>query len=88
LAARRIAKETLRSGHLYELYAHVRAQESRADPVSATAGGLLLYPAVGSSLSESFVTAGHRLGAATVDLSLSSVEVRDQLITAVTPYLG
>jgi 5-methylcytosine-specific restriction enzyme subunit McrC len=87
LSSGRFAKETLRSGHLYQLYAYVRAQES-SDPLGASAGGLLLYPAVGTSLAESFVTAGHRLGAATVDLSQSSVEVRDQLIAAVKPYLG
>ena len=84
----RLARETLRSGHLYELYAFVRAQESPVDHLAAAAGGLLLYPAVGSSLAESFVTSGHRLGAATVDLSRSSVDVRDQLIAAVEPYLG
>lgn len=87
LTPARFAKETLRSGHLYELYAYVRAQES-TEALGASAGGLLLYPAVGASLAESFVTAGHRLGAATVDLSLSSVQVRDQLIAAVKPYLG
>ncbi|WP_415855197.1 5-methylcytosine restriction system specificity protein McrC [Sinomonas sp. G460-2] len=88
LSSSKFARETLRSGHLLELYAFVRAQESPTDPLAAGAGGLLLYPAVNGTLMESFVTAGHRLGAATVDLSLSSVEVRDQLITAVRPYLG
>ncbi|WP_052207531.1 5-methylcytosine restriction system specificity protein McrC [Sinomonas humi] len=88
LTAGRFAKVTLRSGHLYELYTYVRAQEASLDRLAASAGGLLLYPAVGCSVAESFVTAGHRLGAATVDLSLSSVEVRDQLIAAVKPYLG
>ncbi|MDQ4503076.1 hypothetical protein [Sinomonas sp. ASV322] len=88
VASGRLARETLRRGHLLELYAYVRAQESPADALSPEAGGLLLYPAVGAALTESFVTAGHRLGAATVDLSLSSVDVRDQLIAAVAPYLG
>ncbi|MEA5454081.1 hypothetical protein SPF06_05025 [Sinomonas sp. JGH33] len=88
LAGGRLARETLRGGQLLELYAFVRAQESPTDALSAAAGGLLLYPAAGAALSESFVTAGHRLGAATIDLSLSSVEIRDRLIAAVAPYLG
>lgn len=84
----RFARETLSSGHLYELYAYVREQESGTDPASLTAGGLLLYPSTGTALAESFISSGHRLGAATVDLSVSSVLVREQLIEAVTPYLG
>ncbi|WP_175637494.1 5-methylcytosine restriction system specificity protein McrC [Sinomonas mesophila] len=88
LRAGRFARETLDSGHLYQLYTYVREQEDPADPASLGAGGLLLYPSAGSSLAESFVTAGHRLGAATVDLSVASVLVRDQLIAVVGPYLS
>ena len=84
----RFARETLNSGHLYQLYTFVREQESGLDPASLTAGGLLLYPSTGAPLAESFVSSGHRLGAATVDLSVPSVEVREQLISAVAPYLG
>lgn len=84
----RFARETLSSGHLYELYTYVREQESAADPASLAAGGLLLYPATGAALTESFISSGHRLGAATVDLSVASVLVRDQLIAAVAPYLA
>jgi 5-methylcytosine-specific restriction enzyme subunit McrC len=84
----RFARETLDSGHLYQLYTYVREQEDPADAASLGAGGLLLYPSAGASLSESFETAGHRLGAATVDLSVESVLVRDQLIAVVAPYLS
>ncbi|GAB3270222.1 5-methylcytosine-specific restriction endonuclease system specificity protein McrC [Sinomonas notoginsengisoli] len=84
----RFARETLSSGHLYELYTYVREQESGTDPASLTAGGLLIYPSAGSPLTESFISSGHRLGAATVDLSVASVLVRDQFIAAVAPYLG
>lgn len=84
----RFARETLNSGHLYQLYTFVREQESGLDPASLTAGGLLLYPSTGAPLAESFVSSGHRLGAATVDLSVPSVEVREQFISAVAPYLG
>ena len=84
----RFARETLSSGHLYQLYTYVREQESAADASSLGAGGLLLYPSTGAHLNESFVTAGHRLGAATVDLSVASVDVRNQLIAAVEPSHG
>jgi 5-methylcytosine-specific restriction enzyme subunit McrC len=84
----RFARETLKSGHLYQLYTYVREQESGTDPASLTASGLLLYPSTGTPLAESFISSGHRLGAATVDLSVASVLVRDQLIEAVAPYLG
>ena len=84
----RFARETLDSGHLYQLYAFVREQESAADPASLEAGGLLLYPSAGSPLAESFLSSGHRLGAATVDLSVASVLVREQFIAAVAPYLS
>ncbi|GHG58235.1 5-methylcytosine-specific restriction system specificity protein McrC [Sinomonas cellulolyticus] len=83
----RFARETLSSGHLFELYTYVREQESSTDPASLRAGGLLLYPSTGTALAESFVSSGHRLGAATVDLSVASVLVRDQLVAAVAPYL-
>lgn len=88
LRSGRFARETLSSGHLYQLYTYVREQESGTDPASLTASGLLLYPATGTPLAESFISSGHRLGAATVDLSVASVLVRDQLIAAVAPYLG
>ncbi|MCU6481975.1 5-methylcytosine restriction system specificity protein McrC [Arthrobacter sp. A2-55] len=73
-------KETFKSGHIYQLYAYVRTQEREIDPLSAGSEGILLYPATGQSVRESIQLSGHKITAATVDLTRPAVEVRQQLL--------
>jgi 5-methylcytosine-specific restriction enzyme subunit McrC len=71
--------QSLRSGYLYQIYAYLRTQVGRGDPLSDHAQGLLLHPAVGGHISEEVHIQGHRIRFATVDLATSGSELRRQL---------
>jgi 5-methylcytosine-specific restriction enzyme subunit McrC len=81
--------ETFRNTHLYQVYAYLRSQEGRDDPLADRASGLLLHPSVGRSLSETVEIQGHAIRFATVDLAASAGVIRRQLLKAIdTPFLG
>ena len=80
--------ETLRSGHLFQIYAYLRSQVGRGDRIADRAEGLLLHPSVGGSLDETAVIQGHPIRFATVDLAASSATIRRQLLNMVEPSPG
>jgi 5-methylcytosine-specific restriction enzyme subunit McrC len=60
--------QSLRSEHIYQLYAYLRSQEGRDDPWAHwayTAAGLLLHPSIEATVDESVEIQGHRLRFAT-----------------------
>ena len=73
-------EESLRSGYLYQMYAYLRSQEGSGDGYSDDAEGLLLHPAVGSSLDESVFIQGHKIRFMTVDLTASASDIRMELL--------
>lgn len=76
-------EKTLRSGHIYQIYAYLRSQEGGEDTLADTAVGVLLYPAVGERRQGAVVIQGHELRFAAVDLAASAREIREQLLQAV-----
>jgi len=76
-------EESLRSGYVYQIYAYLRSQEGKGDPLSAHASGLLLHPSVHAMVDESVVIQGHEIRFATVDLGATSREIRRQLLAVV-----
>ena len=79
-------EQTLRAGHVYQLYAYLRSQEGREDPGAAwaaAADGLLLHPAIGVAVDESVSIQGHRLRFATVDLAASHGEIHSRLLALI-----
>lgn len=79
--------QTLHSAYLYQIYAYLRSQVTETDPLTKTACGLLLHPAVGERVDESVVIQGHYIRFATVDLAATSGEIREQLISVIAPKL-
>ena len=75
--------ETLRSGYLFQIYAYLRSQAGRGDPIADRAEGLLLHPSVGGNVDETAVIQGHPIRFATVDLAASSATIRQQLLNVV-----
>lgn len=73
-------EETIRSGYLYQIYAYLRSQEGGGDPLSDRATGVLLHPSVDGRLHETVQIQGHEICFATVDLSRSAKEIREQLL--------
>ena len=51
--------ETLRSDHLFQIYAYLRSQAGRGDPAADRVEGLLLHPSVGGNVDETAVIQGH-----------------------------
>ena len=80
LQQRRFSGKAFNSGHLYQIYSYVRTQETSCDPMSTSAEGMLIYPATGMSLRESFDSSGHRFTMATVDLATAATQIRQQLL--------
>ena len=77
--------ETLRSTYLYQMYAYLRSQSGRGDPVADHAEGLMLHPCTGPSIDEAVVIQGHPIRFATVDLSGSSSTIRHRLLDVIQP---
>jgi 5-methylcytosine-specific restriction enzyme subunit McrC len=78
LGTGRFGNASLKSGYLYQMYAYLRSQEGR-DLRSDKAAGLLLHPAIGSTLREHVTIQGHTITFATVELSCPSTAVRNEL---------
>ncbi|MDG6347793.1 5-methylcytosine-specific restriction endonuclease system specificity protein McrC [Luteimonas sp. 8-5] len=72
--------KSLRSGYVYQIYAYLRSQVGRGDPLADHAIGLLLHPAIGKMFDETVVIQGHAIRFATVDLASSPTEIREQLL--------
>jgi 5-methylcytosine-specific restriction enzyme subunit McrC len=75
--------QTLRAGHVYQLYAYLRSQEGQDNPAAPwadSAAGLLLHPAIDTEVDESVQIQGHRLRFATVDLTASHADLRARLL--------
>ena len=79
-------EETLRSGYVYQIYAYLRSQEGKGDPLAENASGLLLHPSVGTMVNEAVVIQNHEIRFATVDLGASAGEIREQLLGVVEGY--
>jgi 5-methylcytosine-specific restriction enzyme subunit McrC len=73
-------EESLRSAHLYQMYAYLRSQVGRSDPLADRTSGLLLHPCIGMPLDETVVIQGHAIRFATVDLTASASEIRARLL--------
>jgi 5-methylcytosine-specific restriction enzyme subunit McrC len=67
--------QRFKTGHLYQLYAYLRSQERTDDPLSVTADGMLLYPAIDLDVDEAALVQGHRIRFATIDLARPTAEV-------------
>lgn len=80
-------EETLRSGYIYQIYAYLRSQVGRGDPLADCASGLLLHPSVDSAVDETVVIQGHGIRFATVDLTASPGEIRSQLLRLCEPAI-
>ena len=81
----RYRDQTLRSGYLYQIYAYLRSQAGRGDPLADQAEGLLLHPSAGVGVDEAAVIQGHRIRFATVDLTASTSEIRTRLLQVCDP---
>lgn len=73
-------EETLRSGYIFQIYAYLMSQKNNNDLLSLSSAGLLLHPSVGSRVDETVTIQGHAIRFATVDLSVSSDEIRSRLL--------
>ncbi|MBL0422606.1 5-methylcytosine-specific restriction endonuclease system specificity protein McrC [Ramlibacter sp. AW1] len=78
-------EETLRSGYLYQIYAYLRSQVGRGDPLADCASGLLLHPSVGDMVDETVAIQRHHIRFATVDLTASPANIRAQLLRLCAP---
>lgn len=75
-------KETVRSLHLYQLFAYLKNLEPRGG-VDAQAEGILLYPVVDQNIRLSYQIPGHMVRIRTVDLSRPWQEIHNDLLQIV-----
>ena len=76
-------EQTLDSGYIYQMYAYLRSQVGRGDPLADGASGILLHPAVGTMVDEEVEIQGHSIRFTTVDLMAAPAEIRSQLLRLV-----
>ncbi|MWP49224.1 MULTISPECIES: 5-methylcytosine-specific restriction endonuclease system specificity protein McrC [unclassified Gilliamella] len=74
------------SHHLYQLYAYLRSQEKDSDPLSVSASGMLLYPAVGVTVNENMTIQGHKLSFCTIDLTQDNNIIRNSLLALLNSF--
>jgi 5-methylcytosine-specific restriction enzyme subunit McrC len=79
-------KESLRSGYIYQIYAYLRSQVGKGDPLDEHASGLLLHPSIGEEIDETVVIQGHKIRFATVDLAAPTGDIRRQLLKFAEPW--
>jgi 5-methylcytosine-specific restriction enzyme subunit McrC len=72
-------RETVRSLHLYQLFAYLKNLEARGG-IDAQAEGILLYPVVDRNVRLSYQMPGHMLRVRTVDLSCPWEEIHNELL--------
>jgi 5-methylcytosine-specific restriction enzyme subunit McrC len=68
-------EEVLKSGYVYQLYAYLRSQARCEDPLSESAEGILLHPAIDADVDETVRIQGHDLRFVTVDLARPAAEI-------------
>ena len=80
----------LKSEHIYQIYAYLRSQERRSDPLSIHSTGVLLYPSIDYDVDEAAVIQGHKIRFATVDLAADSAAIWQRLrdIAPTAPLAG
>jgi 5-methylcytosine-specific restriction enzyme subunit McrC len=79
----RYGNQSLKSDHIYQLYAYLRSQENTGDPMSYRSTGVLLYPAIDTCIDEAAVIQGHEVRFATVNLAADGQTIRRQLLRVV-----
>lgn len=72
-------EKLLKSNYLYQIYSYVRSQARPDDPVSMTAEGILLHPAIDAEVDEGAMIQGHRFRFMTVDLTRPNKEIVTRL---------
>ena len=76
-------EQTLSSGYIYQMYAYLRSQENRDDPLSRNSTGIVLHPTVEEELDEAAMIQGHELRFTTVNLAADSSAIRERLTAIV-----
>ena len=75
---------TFDHGHLYQMYAYLRSQEHLSEH-HACCSGILLYPTVNQSISDSIEVHGHAICWETIDLCLAWEDIENALLKIVDP---
>lgn len=77
-------KDTVRSGHLYQLFAYLKNMEYDGGPQSQ-AEGILLYPLVDTPLNLQFRIQGHTIRVVTIDMAQDWPQIHDHLLRLIAP---
>ncbi len=79
----RFGHDRLRSGYVYQMYGYLNSQAGQGKAKWDNASGLLLHPAIGAAVDEWVTIQNHTIRFATVDLTASAFEVREQLLRVI-----
>lgn len=87
LQRNRFGKAMFNSDHLYQMYAYLRSQEHLSEPHRA-AEGILLYPTVQDTVSETVELQGHQIRFESIDLRLNWQGIHASLLTMTGASVG
>lgn len=79
LTTGQFGQASIKSNHLYQIYAYLRSQEG-SDDLSNNSCGLMLYPSIGMEFCETALIQGHQIRFATVDLTASGMKIKHQIL--------
>ena len=79
LTTGQFGQASIKSNHLYQIYAYLRSQEG-SDDLSNNSCGLMLYPSIGMEFCETALIQGHQIRFATVDLTASGMKKKHQIL--------
>lgn len=75
-------RDTVRSGHLYQLFTYIRNVQLRSD-LERSVEGILIYPQVDRPLDLRYVIHGHPVRIVTIDLTGEWRQIHEQLLSVV-----
>lgn len=72
-------KKSLRSNHLYQIFTYLKQSEAKGD-IYKKASGILIYPQILDFVDYTFITQGHTIKVATLDLNKDWRDIHNRLL--------
>jgi 5-methylcytosine-specific restriction enzyme subunit McrC len=80
VTAGRFRSQSLKSGHIYQIYAYLNSQNGSGDQLAELASGLMLHPSIEEEVDEWVTIQNHKIRFATVDLTRDPSSINTQLL--------
>ena len=80
VASGRFRSQSLKSGHIYQIYAYLNSQNGGGDQLAELASGLMLHPSIDEEIDEWVTIQSHKIRFAIVDLTQDPSSISTRLL--------